>query len=170
MGDWWRHVSDAVAHDLAHLGNGAEFAQVLVRLLAAGIFGAVLGYQRERMHQAAGLRTHILVTMGAALFVLIIHFPAGNDADLSRVIQGVVTGIGFLGAGAIIKLEPEKEVHGLTTAAGIWLATAIGMAAGVGRLDLALPGTILAFFVLSVLRKIEGDSHHAAGPPKGKEG
>ena len=143
---------------------------VLFQVIVALLLGGLVGWERETAGKWAGLRTHILVTMGAALFVLIIHFPAGNDADLSRVIQGVVTGIGFLGAGAIIKLEREKEVHGLTTAAGIWLATAIGMAAGVGRLDLALPGTILAFFVLSVLRKIEGDSHHAAGPPKGKEG
>jgi putative Mg2+ transporter-C (MgtC) family protein len=164
MGTLWT----AISGDLDTLRTDAQFWQAVFRLVVAALLGGVLGYQRERAHQAAGLRTHMLVTMGAALFVLMIQHAGGTSADFSRVAQGVVTGIGFIGAGAIIKLDKEHEVHGLTTAAGIWLATAIGMATGLGRLELALPGTLLAFIVLAVLRKLEPrvglpDRHPAEG-------
>jgi putative Mg2+ transporter-C (MgtC) family protein len=164
MSALWTAISD----DLDTLRFRPEMWQALFRLLVAAILGGVLGFQRERAHQAAGLRTHTLVTVGAALFMLLVRHIGGDSADLARVMQGIVTGIGFIGAGAIIKLDKEHEVRGLTTAAGIWLATAIGMAAGLGRLELALPGTLIAFVVLSVLRKIEttagmSDRHPAEG-------
>jgi putative Mg2+ transporter-C (MgtC) family protein len=164
MSALWTAISD----DLETLRFSPEMWQALFRLVVAAVLGGVLGLQRERAHQAAGLRTHMLVTVGAALFVLLIRHAGGESADLSRVMQGVVTGIGFIGAGAIIKLDKAHEVRGLTTAAGIWLATAIGMSAGLGRLELAIPGTVIAFVILAVVRRLEknsdlSDRHPAEG-------
>ncbi len=115
------------------------------------LLGAVIGYQRERAGKAAGLRTHMLVSMGSALFVL-----AGAAADmsmegLSRVIQGLATGIGFIGAGAILKLRAKREIEGLTTAAGIWMTAAAGVAAGLGRIGLAIASVVLTWLVLTAV-------------------
>ena len=119
------------------------------------ILGALVGAQRESIGKPAGLRTHMLVAMGAALFVLA-PLEAGMELDgISRVIQGIVTGIGFIGAGAILKLQEKREIEGLTTAAGIWMTAAIGIAAGLGRWGLALVSTILTWITLSVIGKIE---------------
>ena len=128
---------------------------LLTRLIIAMICGAVIGAQREAIGKPAGLRTHILVAMGAALFVLA-PLNIGMELDgMSRVIQGIVTGIGFLGAGAILKLQEKRVIEGLTTAAGIWMTAAVGIAAGLGRLGLALVSTILTWITLSVIGKIE---------------
>jgi putative Mg2+ transporter-C (MgtC) family protein len=147
-------ILKAIGDDLNTLRIGVEFWQSIFRLLVAAILGGVLGYERERDQQAAGLRTHMLVTLGSALFVLLFLRAGGAISDLSRVIQGVVTGIGFLGAGAILKRDNENTIHGITTAAGIWMSTAIGMAAGLGRLDLAIPGTVLGWITLGALKKV----------------
>src|SRR4051794_34617211 len=126
METWWHGLWVGVGQDFSDLPSGAEAVRVLVRMLIAVLLGALLGYQRECEHKAAGLRTHMLVTLGAALFVLSPHLAGMDSAALSRIIQGVVTGIGFLGGGAILKLSEERQVRGLTTAASIWLATAVG--------------------------------------------
>ena len=127
----------------------------LVRLIVAMLLGAVVGVQRERIGKPAGLRTHVLVAMGGALFV-IAPLEFGMNADgLSRVIQGLVTGIGFLGAGAILKLHEQREIEGLTTAAGIWMTAAIGISAGLGRWGLALVSTILTWITLSIIGRVE---------------
>jgi putative Mg2+ transporter-C (MgtC) family protein len=137
------------------LPDARETVRVIVRLLAALLAGGVIGLQREASGKAAGLRTHILVCMGTALFVLAgLGVGMGQDA-LSRVVQGLVTGIGFLGAGAILKLEASYEIKGLTTAAGIWMTAAIGVAIGVGRLGTAAIATALAWFVLAVLIRLD---------------
>ena len=121
----------------------------------AMLFGAVVGVQRERSGKPAGVRTHMLVASGSALFVLgPLEFGMVSD-PLSRVIQGLITGIGFLGAGAILKLEEKRAIEGLTTAAGIWMTAGIGLAVGLGRFGLALVSVILAWFVLGVVKKIE---------------
>ncbi len=125
------------------------------RLLAAGVLGGLIGLQRERVHSAAGLRTHILVALGAALFVL-----AGGEAgfltsDVSRVVQGIVAGIGFLGAGTILKLAERSEVHGLTTAATIWVTAAVGVAASIGPLWLPALAAILTWAVLALAVRLE---------------
>ncbi|MBC7968105.1 MAG: MgtC/SapB family protein [Fuerstia sp.] len=125
-----------------------------VRLLLAAILGGMLGYDRERAGKAAGLRTHMLVSLGAALFVLIPQQAGLSKADLSRVIQGIVAGVGFLGAGAIVKDSRGGEIQGLTTAAGIWLTAAIGIAAGLGREASAVLGAVLAVVILSALARI----------------
>jgi putative Mg2+ transporter-C (MgtC) family protein len=99
----------------------------------------------------------MLVALGAALFVMgpMEFGMLDNEEALSRVIQGLVTGIGFLGAGAILKLEDKREIEGLTTAAGIWMTAAIGLAIGLGRFGLAVLSAIFAWFVLAVIKQIE---------------
>ena len=139
----------------ASLPDAHEAVRVAVRLLAAMLAGGVIGLQREVSGKAAGLRTHILVCAGTALFVLsAVNIGMQQDA-LSRVIQGLVTGIGFLGAGAILKVESSHQIKGLTTAAGIWMTAAIGVAIGLGRLGTAAIGTGLAWFVLAILIKLD---------------
>ena len=137
------------------LPDANEAAQVTIRLLAALIAGAIVGLQREHSHASAGLRTHMLVSMGVTLFVFVgADVGMGHDAQ-SRVIQGIATGVGFLGAGAILKMRDSLEIHGLTTAAGIWMTAAIGVAIGFGRLGVAAIGVVFAWFVLAIVVKTE---------------
>lgn len=139
----------------ASLPDAQETVRVLVRLIAAVLAGGVIGLQREASGKAAGLRTHILVCAGTALFVLAAVDIGMEEDAMSRVIQGVATGIGFLGAGAILKVEIRDQIKGLTTAAGIWMTAALGVAIGVGQLGTAFIGTLLAWFVLAVLVKVD---------------
>lgn len=137
------------------LPDGPEMVRLVTRLLTAMILGALIGAQRESLHKPAGLRTHMLVAMGGALFVLA-PLESGMELDgISRVIQGIVTGIGFIGAGAILKLRKKREIEGLTTAAGVWMTAAVGIAAGLGRLGLAFVSTVLTWITLSIIGKIE---------------
>ena len=139
----------------AGLPDSTQWAHAIVRLLAAMLVGAIVGFQRERTGKAAGLRTHILVAMGTTLFVLAATRSGMSSDDISRVIQGITTGIGFIGAGAILKLSATREIKGLTTAAGIWMTAAIGVAIGLGLLGLALLATILTWITLAFLGLIE---------------
>jgi len=116
------------------------------------LLGAIIGFQRERAGKSAGLRTHMLVAMGSALFVLGGSAAGMAMSDLSRVIQGLATGIGFIGAGAILKRREEPKIEGLTTAAGIWMTAAAGVAAGLGRIGLAL---LSPWVILSLVGFIE---------------
>ena len=134
--------------DIADLG---QLTTLLVRLLLAALLGGVLGYEREQKGKAAGMRTHMLVALGAALFVLVPQQAGMAVGDLSRVLQGIVAGIGFLGAGAIIKPAREGDVKGLTTAAGIWMTAAIGVACGLGRESTAVVAALFALVVLALL-------------------
>ena len=127
----------------------------LSRLALAAALGAVMGYQRERVHSTAGLRTHILVCLGAAFFVLASVEAGQTSADVSRVIQGIVAGVGFLGAGTILKVGDRLEVHGLTTAASIWLTAAIGTGAGLGHLWLPTLGALIGWIILGPLGLLE---------------
>jgi putative Mg2+ transporter-C (MgtC) family protein len=104
--------------DLTHL------VRILGRLSVALILGAAIGLQREVAHKTAGMRTHMLVALGTALLLVAASDAGLSNSDLSRIVQGIITGIGFLGGGAILKLTDEHEIHGLTTAAGIWLTAA----------------------------------------------
>jgi len=122
----------------------------------ATALGAGIGYQRERAGKAAGLRTHILVSAGAALFTLVsIYGFGGAVVDISRVASGVVIGIGFIGAGVILRGTREKEVAGLTTAATIWMTAAIGLAAGAGMYLVSVIATAVAVGIL-LLPKVRG--------------
>jgi putative Mg2+ transporter-C (MgtC) family protein len=128
---------------------------VIIRLLVAMLLGGIVGVQREWTGKPAGLRTHMLVALGAALFVLAPVESGMTSADLSRVIQGLATGIGFIGGGAILKLSRERDIRGLTSAAGIWMTAAMGVAAGLGRIGMALLSALLTWFILAVIGKVE---------------
>src|SRR4030066_969086 len=113
--------------------NLSPWVEMILRFLLAVALGAAIGYQRERAGKAAGLRTHLLVSSGAALFTLVsIYGFSGVVVDISRVAAGVVVGIGFIGAGVILRGQREKEVAGVTTAATVWITGAVGLAAGRG--------------------------------------
>ena len=126
-----------------------------LRLGLAALLGAVIGLQRERVHSTAGLRTHMLVSVGAAFFVLAAIEAGVGAADVSRIIQGLVAGVGFLGAGAILQIGDRGEVHGLTTAASIWLIAAVGTGAGLGHLWLPALGAIFGWFILGPIGRLE---------------
>jgi putative Mg2+ transporter-C (MgtC) family protein len=150
----WNRIADTVLAEFSDATDVEQITRILIRLLLSGVLGGVLGYERERQGKAAGIRTHMLVAMGAALFVLVPQQGGMQVADLSRVIQGIVTGIGFLGAGAIIKHGAEENVQGLTTAAGVWMTAAIGIACGLGRESTAVLSTLLALLVLAVVPRL----------------
>jgi len=147
--NWWQGVLEDFS-DVPELG---EALRLTVRLVLAAVLGGILGFERERSGKAAGLRTHMLVALGSAVFILVPQQAGMPPNDLSRVIQGIVAGTGFIGAGAILKPAGEHAVQGLTTAAGLWLTAAIGVAAGFGRETTAVLGTCLALFILSVLQR-----------------
>jgi len=121
---------------------------VLLRVFAAVLLGAVVGIERERAGKPAGLRTHMLVSLGTAVVVIACQDSGMSLDGLSRVIQGMVTGIGFIGAGTILKLNEQREIQGLTTAAGLWMTAAIGVAVGLGILGVAVIGTLVTVLVL----------------------
>jgi putative Mg2+ transporter-C (MgtC) family protein len=135
--------------------DGQQFVRVVIRLLLAVLLGAVIGAEREQSGKSAGLRTHMLVSLSSALFVLApLEFGMG-PLQLASVIQGVAAGIGFLGAGAILKVSSEREIQGLTTAAGIWMTAAVGVAVGLGRLGLAVVTVTFAWIILFVLGRVD---------------
>jgi putative Mg2+ transporter-C (MgtC) family protein len=134
-----------------------ELARALVRLCAATLLGGAVGWERELRRRSAGLRTHILVAVGSTSFMTMATVLAGPSAerDPTRVIQGVATGIGFLGAGVIMTVKDERRVRGLTTAASIWATAALGVAIGAGQLIFATALTVLTLVVLALLRRLE---------------
>lgn len=129
--------------------------RMVIRLIAAVVLGAIIGFEREQIGKPAGLRTHILVSLGTAVFVLASLEAGMSIDDLSRVIQGLATGIGFIGGGAILKLPEHREIEGLTTAAGIWMTAAVGVAVGVGRLWTAILSMLLGYIILAGLGSFE---------------
>ena len=149
----WDEVWGTVREEFTDIGDGAGIVRIVVRLLVAVLLGGVLGWERESVGAPAGLRTHMLVSLGSALFVLIPLQAGMRFEDLSRVLQGVTAGIGFLGAGAILKQTARNDVRGLTTAASIWLTAALGVAAGMGREATALLSTRFALIILAMLRR-----------------
>jgi putative Mg2+ transporter-C (MgtC) family protein len=152
---WLGTLQNTVQHDFGDIIDPEQMVPTLFRLTYAALLGGLLGYQRTFVGKAAGLRTHMLVTAGSALLIIIPRMEGLPDSEMGRVIQGIVTGIGFLGGGAILKLKDDQEIHGLTTAAGIWLAAAIGIAVGFGRLGTATVATVLALVILGVLWRVE---------------
>jgi putative Mg2+ transporter-C (MgtC) family protein len=151
-----QQISQSLAAEFA-LPDVGMLTVILSRLLVALVLGGALGLERESKGRAAGLKTHILVSVGSALFVMAPLLAGVSAADVTRVMQGIVSGIGFLGAGAILKLDKEERVHGLTTAAGIWMTAAIGMAAGMGMSMLAMASTVIALLVVSTLPRLIPD-------------
>ena len=130
------------------------FSEMLVRLILACVAGGIIGLEREMRGRAAGLRTTLLTCVAAAVAIIGAEQIFGGHGDgSSRVMQGVLTGIGFLGAGAINR--EGRQVHGLTTAAVLWIATILGMTFGAGQWQFGLLGVGLTMFILVVLRKLE---------------
>ena len=133
----------------------AELEMVLRLLLAVGL-GSIIGLEREHARKPAGLRTHLLVCVGAALFTIASIYGFGEGADAARVAAGVVAGIGFLGAGTIISVRGGL-LAGLTTAASIWAVAAIGLAAGAGLYIPASVATVIIVIILMIPKRIGGE-------------
>lgn len=131
--------------------DALEFARVAIKLALAAVLGGAMGWERELKGKAAGLRTHMLVAVGAALFVMAPLEAGVPLGDLTRVMQGVAAGIGFVGAGAILKMTDQGQIVGLTTAAGIWMTAAVGLAVGAGRVWLPVVGVVIAVIILALL-------------------
>ena len=159
--------------DVRHLMTWSEVA---LRLGAATLMGAAIGINRGRSGKPAGLRTQALVTLGSATVMVAMFELAtvGSEFDtgaISRVVQGVLTGIGFLGGGVILRDRAHHRVEGLTTAASIWVSAALGLACGAGLWRLALLALVLSLLVLKVGLAVEGtlqlDERSAAGKSAG---
>jgi putative Mg2+ transporter-C (MgtC) family protein len=171
----WTEITNAVSQEFSDIPDLGAATRIVVRLVVAAMLGGVLGYEREARGKSAGVRTHMLVALGAALFVLAPLEGGADDGAMSRVIQGLVAGIGFLGAGAIVKGNPGEEIQGLTTAATIWMTAALGMAVALGHETAAILAAVLALVVLRALPGCghggkNGQSNNGGGsyPPKNK--
>ncbi|MCC5628473.1 MgtC/SapB family protein [Nostoc sphaeroides] len=139
-----------------------DWLNISFRLCLALFIGAIIGLERQIRRKPAGLRTHMLVSFGSAVFTLIIMQTDGSQSSrdaLSRVIQGIAAGVGFLGAGEIVRQSSQEsqrlEIHGLTSAAAIWVSAALGIAAGCGLWQLGLIAALLTFLVLTVFKRLE---------------
>jgi putative Mg2+ transporter-C (MgtC) family protein len=154
-----QEVLTALKSEFSDFSSWTIATKITFRLVLAGLLGGMLGYERESRGKAAGLRTHMLVAIGAALFIIAPVVDGMADDAISRVLQGLVAGIGFLGAGAILKYEKGPAIYGLTTAATIWFTAAIGVTCGLGRASTAILATALALMVLQVLGREEARLH-----------
>lgn len=152
----WHEVWTTVLSEFSDIPDVAQMTRITLRLLVAAALGGLLGYERELKGKSAGVRTHMLVAVGAALFVLVPQQAGASLADISRVIQGLIAGVGFLGAGAIILGNQQVSTSGLTTAAGIWVTAAIGVAAGIGREATAVLAAFIALLILFVVPWVAG--------------
>ena len=151
----WDRIASTVVAEFSDLSNPEDLTRVIVRLLLAVILSALIGFERERRGSSAGLRTHMMVALGVSLLVVTSEQSGMDRESVSRVIQGVFAGIGFLGAGAIIKQGDKDQVRGLTTAASIWATAGIATAVGLGREGTAIVATLFALGVLSLVVRLE---------------
>jgi putative Mg2+ transporter-C (MgtC) family protein len=158
----WDTIRNTIAREFSDISDLEQLTTVVVRLVIAALLGALLGFERERQGKEAGIRTHMLVAAGSALVVLVPVLSGMDEEGVSRVLQGLLAGIGFVCAGSILKLPSVEHVRGLTTAAGIWMTSAIGMAAGLGRETTAVLATLMVLGILSLLGPIRrlGLRHH----------
>jgi len=156
---------DAFWQELTFGLRDSRLSHVIIRLVAATLLGGIVGIQRQTTGKPAGLRTHMLVSLATAAFVVSCSGAGMSSDGVSRVIQGIVTGIGFIGAGSILKLSRQHEIRGLTTAASVWMTAAIGVTVGIGSLGIALMLTILTIVILA-LERLE---HRALGKAEGSD-
>ncbi|WP_218933715.1 MgtC/SapB family protein [Rubripirellula lacrimiformis] len=134
-----------------------NYAEIFTPTAAAMLLGGVIGIERQISGHFAGLRTHMLVSLGAALFILSCReSTTGAEFDLTRVVQGIAAGVGFIGGGAILKTGQEHKVHGLTSASSVWLSAAIGTTCGLAQYPLAVTSAVMGLFILTGLRPVEG--------------
>ena len=144
-------ILTTLVNEFSDLTDVEQATRVSLRLVLAALLGGLLGFERESHGKAAGIRTHMLVCTGAALFVLGSELVGGGDDAMSRVVQGIVAGIGFLCAGTIIKGDRMHDVKGLTTAAGVWMTAAVGVCVGLGLEATAVLATLIMLFILNIL-------------------
>ena len=144
-----------------------SFGEILLRLVAAAVVGGLVGLNRDLHGKPTGVPTLGLVSLGSALVVLAMA-GAGDSGDTSRIIQGIVTGIGFLGAGVIIRPYAKGKVHGLTTAACVWLTAALGAACGLGAWRILAVGVPLAFLLLVFGKRLERLSEYVSRETSGE--
>jgi putative Mg2+ transporter-C (MgtC) family protein len=164
-----QEIGNAISAEFADLGDAATATTICFRFLLAALLGGMLGYDRERKGKPAGLRTHMLVALGAALFIAAPRLAGFSDPAVARVIQGLIAGIGFLGAGAIMKDVGGEHVEGLTTAASIWMTAALGMTAGMGRAGTAVLAAVFAIVVLAFVGRGEPTFAPRNGQPHGEQ-
>lgn len=157
----WDIILDTLASEFSGFSDIEMHTRTTFRLLLAALLGGLLGYEREVHGKSAGVRTHMLVALGAALFVALPEQAGAAEDAMSRITQGIIAGVGFLCAGTILKTREQTEVQGLTTAAGIWFTAAIGVAAGLGYEFTALLAALTAFFILSVVPRLLDDRHES---------
>jgi putative Mg2+ transporter-C (MgtC) family protein len=163
----WAAAAEVLAAEFSDIPDLPQMLRITVRLMLASVLGFLLGFEREQHGKAAGVRTHMLVAIGSALFVLVPQQAGIEPADMSRVIQGLVAGVGFLCAGTILKQgRDEQQVQGLTTAAGLWMTAAIGMACGLGREVTAVLSAMLALAVLGLVPRLVSGIERLVGPPR----
>jgi putative Mg2+ transporter-C (MgtC) family protein len=144
-------VWEGIAAEFSDLPSIESAARLFVRLMLGALLGGLIGYEREWRGKDAGLRTHMLVCLGTAFVIAAAEQARMPFADISRIIQGIMAGIGFVGAGAIIKRTDKTKVEGLTTAASVWFTAAIGIVVGMGREASAVIGTLFALGVLALI-------------------
>ena len=147
-------IVETLAQEFSDLADVADVTRLLTRILLAIGLAAVIGWEREVRGSTAGLRTHMIIALGVALIVVSAQQSGMEPEDVSRVIQGVFAGIGFLGAGAIIK-QSDDQVRGLTTAASLWTTAAVATACGLGSELTAVTATVIAVIILAMLIRIE---------------
>ena len=146
----WDTVTATIAREFSDAADAEQVTQLVVRMMVAALLGGLLGFEREMSGKSAGIRTHMLLALGSAVLVIVPqHLGMGEEA-LSRVVQGLLAGVGLLCAGSILKHTGEEQIYGLTTAAGLWMTTAIGVAVGLGRGSTAVIGTVLALAILAL--------------------
>jgi putative Mg2+ transporter-C (MgtC) family protein len=171
MQDWWQQVAHTAVAEFSDVPDPAQATRIVMRLCLAALLGGMLGWEREAIGKAAGVRTHMLVCMGSAMFVMIALQTGAQANEASRVMQGVIAGVGFLGAGTILKENTSAQglpqVKGLTTAAGIWLTAAIGVAAGMGEEATAVLSALLAYGILRLVPTLVSRTEvKQASPPQ----
>lgn len=150
----WHEIWTTIVAEFSDIPDISTATRIMMRLTIAAILGGILGYERERKSKSAGVRTHMLVAVGTALFVVGPIQSGMLVSDMSRVLQGVIQGIGFLGAGAIILGNAQERTKGLTTAANIWAAAGVGMAAGLGMETTAILSTLIILIILAVMPRV----------------
>ena len=171
MQDWWQQVAHTAVAEFSDVPDPAQATRIVMRLCLAALLGGLLGWEREAIGKAAGVRTHMLVCMGSAMFVMVALQTGAQANEASRVMQGVIAGVGFLGAGTILKENTSAQglpqVKGLTTAAGIWLTAAIGVAAGMGEEATAVLSALLAYGILRLVPTLVSRTEvKQASPPQ----
>lgn len=140
-----------VQSEFSDLSDITQITKVTLRLITASILGGLLGYEREMKGKSAGLRTHMLVALGSALFIIVPQQAGAAPEDVSRILQGLIAGVGFLGAGAIMIGQQKENETGLTTAASVWITAAIGVTVGMGFEATAVLSTLITLGILALI-------------------